>query len=156
MVAQGAVLDGTFRALGDPTRRALVERLARGGEATVGQLAAPLPMSQPAVTKHLGELESTGLVTREKRGRTTVVTLEVTAMAAAAAWIARWQNHWEAVLDGLETALGPPVAVDGLRHDPALGDAETSTGVGAPSPEHPAPVDSPVAADTDATDDPED
>lgn len=90
----------TFSALADPTRCAVVGRLARG-EATVGELAAPYPMSLPAFTKHVGVLVDAGLVRRRKVGRTVVCTLVPEALAEAAGWVAEVTSYWDATLDRL-------------------------------------------------------
>ncbi|MGZ4654689.1 ArsR/SmtB family transcription factor [Oryzihumus sp.] len=94
----------TFAALGDPTRRALVERLTRG-EATVSELAVPHDMSLPAVTKHLRVLEDAGLLTRRKRGRTVVCSLNRAPLAEAESWLIDRQRLWSANLDRLERFL---------------------------------------------------
>ena len=94
----------TFAALGDPTRQAMVERLGRG-EATVGELAAPHDISLPAVTKHLRVLESAGLVTRTRQGRTVVCRLNSTPLVEAQTWITDRRRLWDANLDRLERFL---------------------------------------------------
>lgn len=93
-------LDAVFSALGDPTRRAILARLARGG-ASVGELAAPHEMSLPAVSKHLRVLESAGLLRKEKDGRVILCRLEAAPLRDAAAWIAAYQRFWEAQFDAL-------------------------------------------------------
>ena len=94
----------TFAALGDPTRRAVVERLTRG-EATVSELAAPHEMSLPAVTKHLRVLEDAGLLTRRKQGRTVVCSLNQAPLAEAESWLTDRRLLWSASLDRLERFL---------------------------------------------------
>lgn len=108
--ATSPLLDGTFHALSDPTRRSLLTALVTGGPQPVGALAEPLPISQPAVTKHLHVLAAAGLIRREKRGRQTICHVEVTPMAEAAAWIARMKDHWDAALDQLEAVLDEQAA----------------------------------------------
>jgi DNA-binding transcriptional ArsR family regulator len=98
-------LDRTFAALGDPTRRLLVERLA-AGPATVGELATPLPMSLVAVAKHLGVLERAHLLDRTRAGRTVVCTLRPDALGEAAAWLGGYRRFWTARLDSLTRFLG--------------------------------------------------
>ncbi len=93
-------LDAIFSALGDPTRRAILARLALG-EASVGELAAPHEMSLPAVSKHLRVLETAGLLRKEKDGRVIRCRLEAAPLRDAAAWIAAYRRFWEAQLDAL-------------------------------------------------------
>ena len=97
-------LDRAFTALGDPTRRAIVERLA-GGPATVSELAAPLPMSLPAVMLHLKVLEESGLVASEKKGRVRTCRIEPAALSAAEQWVSERRRLWEARLDRLGAFL---------------------------------------------------
>lgn len=94
-------LDRVFRALGDPTRRALVQRLSRG-PALVTELAAPLRMSLPAASKHIRVLERAGLVRRTVRGREHQCRLEATPLRTAAEWIAHYRQFWTTRLDALE------------------------------------------------------
>jgi len=97
-------LDRTFTALADPTRRALLAAVA-GGPRTVGDLAAPLPMSLAAVSKHLSVLERAGLVTRTRSGRHQVCTLNSAPLRTAAAWLATYERFWTTRLDALEQYL---------------------------------------------------
>lgn len=83
----GQPLDSTFGALSDPTRRALIARLSGAESLTVSELAAPLPMSLPAVMKHLDVLTDAGLVTREKIGRTVTCRLRADPMRGANEWL---------------------------------------------------------------------
>ena len=99
-----ALLDDTFAALSDPTRRALIARLSRG-EQSVSALAEPLPMSLVAVSKHLAVLERAGLVVRRKTGRTTMCALTGGPLRDAAAWIEAYRGFWDERLDALETYL---------------------------------------------------
>ncbi len=99
-----AVLDKTFSALADPTRRAILSRLARG-ESSAGELAAPFEMSWPAISKHLRVLESAGLMKREKDGRVHRCRLESGPMKDAAEWIAFYRQFWEGQLDSLADYL---------------------------------------------------
>ena len=93
-------LDNVFSALSDPTRRAIVMRLARGN-ATVGELAAPFRMTLPAVTKHIKVLERAGLLSREIEGRIHRCSLSGEPMAEASEWIERHRGFWAAQLDSL-------------------------------------------------------
>jgi DNA-binding transcriptional ArsR family regulator len=87
-------LDAVFAALADPTRRAIVARLA-SGSASVGELAAPFDVSLPAISKHLRILEAVGLLARSKHGRVHELRLVGTPMRAAAEWIERYRGFWE-------------------------------------------------------------
>jgi len=98
------MLDTAFRALADPTRRAIVERLS-SGPASVSDLAEPLPMSLPAVHQHLQVLEEAGLMTWEKKGRVRWCRLDAKGLGAAEAWISDRRRHWEKRLDALEAHL---------------------------------------------------
>ena len=93
-----------FAALGDPTRLAIVERLA-SGPASAGDLAAPAAMSLPAVLKHVRVLETAGLVTTVKRGRVRECRLRDDALVAVAEWTAHQQALWSTRLDALGTVL---------------------------------------------------
>jgi len=104
-----ASLDAAFAALADPTRRAIVARLA-SGERSVGELAKPLPMSLPAVSRHLRILEGAGLVARRKEGRTHVLRLVPQALEPAQDWIARHRAFWTSRLDSLERYLATEAA----------------------------------------------
>lgn len=97
-------LDLTLTALADGTRRAMLERLARG-EARVTELARPFAMSLPAVSKHLRVLERAGLVHRRRRGREHIIGLDPGPLAEAEAWVAATRAFWEQRLDALEVYL---------------------------------------------------
>jgi DNA-binding transcriptional ArsR family regulator len=98
-------LDEVFAALADPTRRAIVERLAQGS-ATVGTVAEPHDMALPSVSKHIGVLERAGLITRSVRGRQHWLSLAPEGFATATAWFAHYEQFWSASIDRLETLLG--------------------------------------------------
>ncbi len=100
MVNQSADLDRVFRALADPARRAMLERLGRG-PARVTELARPLPMSLPAAMQHLSVLEEAGLVRTEKVGRVRTCTIEAPALSRAEQWINARRLEWERRLDRL-------------------------------------------------------
>ena len=93
----------------EPTRRAILARLALG-ETSVGELADPFEMSLPAVSKHLGVLETAGLVQREKQGRVRRCQLDGRPLEAAATWIEHYRRFWEARLDSLARYLEEPQA----------------------------------------------
>jgi DNA-binding transcriptional ArsR family regulator len=99
-----AVLTATFSALADPTRREILRRL-RGGELAVGELAEPLAMSWPAVTKHLKVLEAAGLLGRRRDGRRHVVRLNAGPMRKADEWMNFYRKFWEDSLDRLANYL---------------------------------------------------
>jgi DNA-binding transcriptional ArsR family regulator len=97
-------LDEMFTALADPSRRSIVERLGRG-PASVSELAAPLPMSLPAVMRHLRVLESSGLVKSEKAGRVRTCRINPVALRTAEDWIAGRRSDLNAKLDRLGAYL---------------------------------------------------
>ena len=100
MVNLGPALDLTFAALADPTRRAIVTALA-GEPRTIATLAAPMPMSLVAVSKHMGVLERAGLVTRAWVGRAQLGRLRPDPLAGAAGWLARYERFWIDRIDSL-------------------------------------------------------
>ena len=99
-----AQLDATFAALADPTRRAILARLA-AGEACVGELAQPFAMSQPAISKHLKVLERAGLVTRGKDAQRRPVRLEAAPLAQANRWLEEYRRIWDANFGRLDALL---------------------------------------------------
>ncbi len=101
-----------FAALADPTRRAMLARLARG-EVSVTELAAPFAISLPAVTKHLHVLERAGLVSRSRRAQWRPCKLEAAPLRDAGGWIDDYRQYWEASLDRLDTYL------EQLQQEPA-------------------------------------
>jgi DNA-binding transcriptional ArsR family regulator len=102
--AQPAHLDATFAALADPTRRAILARLA-SGEACVMELAEPFAMSQPAISKHLKVLERAGLVTRGRDAQRRPCRLEAQPLAEANAWLEKYRQFWEGNFQRLDTLL---------------------------------------------------
>ena len=92
--AREAELDAVFGALADSTRRAILARLAEG-EANVAELAAPLPMSQPAVSKHLKVLEGAGLITRTSRGTARLSHLRTEPLREAVDWLGDYRHFWD-------------------------------------------------------------
>jgi DNA-binding transcriptional ArsR family regulator len=97
-------LDATFAALADPTRRAILARLAEG-EATVMELAAPFAISQPAISKHLKVLEHAGLISMAQDAQRRPRKLEPAALEAANAWLERYREIWEANYARLDALL---------------------------------------------------
>jgi DNA-binding transcriptional ArsR family regulator len=97
-------LSGTLAALADPTRRAILARLALG-EATVGELGAPFDMSGPAISKHLKVLERAGLIRRGRDAQRRPCTLEAARLKDVADWVAGYRRFWEGSLDRLEDYL---------------------------------------------------
>ena len=97
-------LDATFLALADPTRRAILARLA-AGEASVAELAAPFAISQPAISKHLKILERAGLVSAGRAATKRPRRLEAGPLAEADAWIERYRDRWETSFSRLDDFL---------------------------------------------------
>lgn len=100
-------LDAVFGALADPTRRAIIARLAKG-PVCVGDLAAPFAMSLPAVSKHLKVLERAGLLARDRQGRVHECRLEPVALAGAVDWIEKTRAFWDDRLESLAQYLENP------------------------------------------------
>ena len=97
-------LDRTFTALADPTRRAILARLAQG-EATVGELAEPFDMSQPAISKHLKVLEQASLVSRSRDATRRPARLEAAPLKQATDWLERYRQFWETSYQRLDALL---------------------------------------------------
>ncbi|SAL24263.1 ArsR family transcriptional regulator [Caballeronia arvi] len=97
-------LNQVFAALADPTRRAIVARLA-SGEATVNELAEPFEMSQPSISKHLKVLERAGLISRSRAAQTRPCRLEPAALSDVASWIDAYRSIWEDSFDKLDALL---------------------------------------------------
>jgi len=97
-------LSVTLAALADPTRRAILARLAQG-EAAVTELAAPFDMSLPAISKHLKVLERAGLITRGREAQWRPCKLEADPLRDVADWVGQYRRHWEERFDRLETYL---------------------------------------------------
>jgi DNA-binding transcriptional ArsR family regulator len=104
MVMQSPALDRVFHALADPTRRRIIDRLARG-ERTVMALASDFTISQPAVTKHLNVLAGARIITRRREGRHRVCRLRSAALNGSFAWLSRYRRLWNDRLDALEEVL---------------------------------------------------
>ena len=108
-------LSATFSALADPTRRAILARLA-DGEATVAELAAPFSVSQPAVSRHLKVLEQAGLVSRTRRATARLSRLEAEPLREVTTWLARYQRFWDESHERLDDLLAALQA--GQEQDP--------------------------------------
>jgi DNA-binding transcriptional ArsR family regulator len=104
MVNYSTTLDQTFSALSDPTRRAIISKLA-DGEIPIMEIASPFDMSLPAVTKHIRILEEAGLVIRRKQGRVRYCRLNAKPLRDAAQWLVFYQKFWDAKLDSLANFL---------------------------------------------------
>jgi len=102
--AAPAHLDATFAALADPTRRAILARLA-SGETSVSELAEPFAMSQPAISKHLKVLERAGLVSRGRDAQRRPRRLEAAPLAEASEWLERYRRYWERSFRALDAVL---------------------------------------------------
>jgi len=116
-------LDATFAALADPTRRAILARLA-AGEATVMELAAPFAMSQPAVSKHLKVLERAGLISRGRDAQRRPCRLEARPLKAVTDWLENYRGYWEESFQRLDSLLDELTATD------AATDTTTETAAG--------------------------
>jgi len=97
-------LSTTFAALADPTRRAILARLA-SGETSVSELAAPFDMTMPAITKHLNVLERAGLIVRGREAQWRPCKLKADPLKQAASWLDEYRHHWEQRLDRLDEYL---------------------------------------------------
>lgn len=103
-IAQQAQLDAVFAALADPTRREILSRLA-AGEASVTEIAAPFPISQPAISRHLKVLESAGLIERDVDEQRRPARLTGAPMASAVGWLAEFKAFWGVRFDQLDDVL---------------------------------------------------
>ena len=104
MVMKEAVLNATFAALADPTRRAILARLATG-EASVTELAEPFAMSQPAISKHLKVLERAGLISRHRQATARLSHLEAEPLKEATEWLFTYREFWEESYERLDAVL---------------------------------------------------
>lgn len=104
VMKQTQQLDATFAALADPTRRAILARLAKG-DASVNELAEPFDMSQPAISKHLRVLERAGLISRSRDAQRRPCRLEAKPLERASEWLEGYRQIWEANFDRLDQLL---------------------------------------------------
>ena len=118
-------LDASFSALADPTRRAILARLALG-ETTVMELAEPFDMTQPAVSKHLKVLEGAGLISRDRDAQFRPSRLEPKRLAEASAWLEKYRQFWEASFNRLDAVLDEMQGRKATRKRSRRGRKETS------------------------------
>ncbi|MEM7033653.1 MAG: metalloregulator ArsR/SmtB family transcription factor [Chloroflexota bacterium] len=109
-------LNSTFAALSDPTRRAIIARLAKGS-ATVKEIAEPFDMSLPAISKHLRILELAGLMVRYKEGRTHHCHLNPEPLRAASTWLADYEQYWQGQFESLAKFLAETDETKGIEDD---------------------------------------
>src|SRR5436309_3900367 len=107
-------LDATFAALADPTRRAILARLA-SGDASVAELAKPFAMSQPAISKHLKVLERAGLISQGRDAQRRPRRLEAKPLAEATSWLERYREFWEGSFQHLDVVLDELKAIERKR-----------------------------------------
>jgi DNA-binding transcriptional ArsR family regulator len=112
----GNRLDATFAALADPTRRAILARLA-SGEASVAELAAPFAMSQPAISKHLKVLERAGLIARGREAQWRPCRIDAAALKEVDDWLERYRRFWDESLDRLDDYLRDAQATEARAND---------------------------------------
>jgi DNA-binding transcriptional ArsR family regulator len=112
-------LDATFAALADPTRRAILARLA-SGDATVTELAAPFPISQPAISKHLKVLEKACLISRGQDAQRRPRRLQAQPLAEATEWLVQYRQFWEASFERLDVLLEEMKSARGRELKPSL------------------------------------
>ncbi|MCG5435831.1 ArsR/SmtB family transcription factor [Micromonospora foliorum] len=121
-------LSAVFSALADPTRRAILAELA-DRDATVTELTAPLPISMPAVSRHLKALERAGLISRTRSGKLRMSRIEAAPLREAAEWIERYRRLWDTSLTRLDAHLAAVQAAgratDQTAHDPAIPDRKS-------------------------------
>ena len=114
MMTASARIDRIFSALADPTRRAIIQRLA-SGEATVTELASPFPISLPAISRHLRVLEGAALVRQEREGQFRRCRLDAEGLQAAAEWLDFYRHFWGESLDRLDEHLKSSSAPHGAK-----------------------------------------
>jgi len=107
-------ISSTFAALADPTRRAILKRLSQG-EASVTELAAPFPISLPALSKHLKVLQQAGLISQRRVAQTRPCRLESSGLRDAATWMEELRREWEDRFDRLDTYLKELMSNPGAR-----------------------------------------
>lgn len=125
MQTQTDSLSTTFAALADPTRRAILARLAKG-EATVTELAAPFDLSLPAVSKHLKVLQRAGLIEQGRQAQWRPCRLKAEPLRDVAAWIGEYKRHWEDSFERLDDYLREVAKDDGKAVQNEEGDSDDS------------------------------
>ena len=125
MQTQTDPLSTTFAALADPTRRAILARLAKG-EATVTELAAPFDLSLPAVSKHLKVLQRAGLIEQGRQAQWRPCRLKAEPLRDVAAWIGEYKRHWEDSFERLDDYLREMASDDGKEEQQRKGDSDGS------------------------------
>ena len=120
-------LDATFSALADPTRRAILARLARG-EQPVMELAAPFRISAPAITRHLKVLEHAGLITRSREAQRRPCRLNAAPLRAAADWVGLYRQHWEQGFARLDAYLKTMALATPAPHGKGHGKVRATAG----------------------------
>lgn len=120
-MTQSQRLDATFAALADPTRRAILAKLA-SGEASVNDLTKPFNMSQPAISKHLKVLEHAGLISRSREAQKRPCRIEAKPLAEANQWLERYREFWEANFQRLDDLLEEMKAEEKRRDRPDVGE----------------------------------
>ncbi|WP_191060059.1 ArsR/SmtB family transcription factor [Geminicoccus harenae] len=113
------ILDRTFAALADPTRRALLARLGQVETLSVSELARPFPVSLPAIMKHLDVLSDAGLIERRKSGRVVSCRLNAAPMEEAMAWLSRYQQFWTERIDRLAAFLEKDAPLEEVECPPS-------------------------------------
>jgi DNA-binding transcriptional ArsR family regulator len=114
-LAASAQLDAVFSALADPTRRAILARLA-GGDASVNDIAEPFDMTQPAISKHLKVLERAGLVSRKRAAQRRPRHLEARPLREATQWLDKYRRHWEVQFRRLDALLDELKGAESSTH----------------------------------------
>ena len=125
MQTQTDPLSTTFAALADPTRRAILARLAKG-EATVTELAAPFDLSLPAVSKHLKVLQRAGLIEQGRQAQWRPCRLKAEPLRDVAAWIGEYKRHWEDSFERLDDYLREVARDDSKEEQHRKGDSDGS------------------------------
>jgi DNA-binding transcriptional ArsR family regulator len=118
-----------FGALADPTRREILDRLTEG-EASVGELAVPFAMSQPAISRHLKVLETAGLISRSRRATARLSRLEAEPLLEVTAWLARYQRFWDESYERLDELLAAMQSRDNSRQGRPAADPEKGSASG--------------------------
>ena len=117
--SQARDLDAIFGALADPTRRAILARLADGGDAKVGDLVAPFHISQPAISRHLRVLEGAGLISRSRQATARLSHLEAEPLREATEWLATYQAFWDERYEQLDALLAALQREPSAEEDPS-------------------------------------